>query len=558
MAAQDGGGSIIFKLVIILLVVATIIVIEVPGSIWQEEEMIMNTSRGNLATLYEAHRYFHGLKGYYATSDEELVATVQNDSALIKRQLVVNHTKRLKVAMEEFLNVPLIKNFNSISSNIKNIEDDLNANKRFFRTIEEIDLEAEDLKMQLSGFRSGIDFEKYSSAVVDLDSMWQLRHDLTDYSLQSAARLASSFARDISKEIQLIDFNVINQYWQPLNKRIEDLMNAVNKTKLKSLTSVSDRVGDFQRDASDALNFMLTNKTSASYNEANRSAEELMSVYREFLSDFLITQEYAQHTLSETDSLLINISEASFFTPKENQHYTINFNDTLGIRVEDPTLLEDLKSAANQEVGRISQLPFVSAFDNYQKQIKSLKEFYPQIKARYRRNIDITILSKELEFALDKIPESAAFNAYMNINSFVKVVPESDSYSEIKENIESALVSLGTFRQIFEDNFFGNLDTVHIEVIEQLNEFNQTLSKIRRNQFSFDSNIDDLNSALSQIKSIPKESVLPALQQIEENMRELYLFASEGKEKSVYGIFSTRIINYGKIYGTTGQKSWEE
>jgi len=70
--------------------------------------------------------------------------------------------------------------------------------------------------------------------------------------------------------------------------------------------------------------------------------------------------------------------------------------------------------------------------------------------------------------------------------------------------------------------------------------------------------VESLNSALAQIKSIPKESILPELQQIDENMKSLYLFASEGEEKTVYGVFKKRIVNYGKIYGTTGTVSWEE
>ena len=84
------------------------------------------------------------------------------------------------------------------------------------------------------------------------------------------------------------------------------------------------------------------------------------------------------------------------------------------------------------------------------------------------------------------------------------------------------------------------------------------LSTIRKNNFSLDYHIEQLNSALSQIKSVPKESVLPTLQQVQDDLTTTYFFASEGKEKSVYGLFATKVINYGKIYGTTGRKSWEE
>jgi hypothetical protein len=168
------------------------------------------------------------------------------------------------------------------------------------------------------------------------------------------------------------------------------------------------------------------------------------------------------------------------------------------------------------------------------------------------------IKSKELEAAIEELPESAAYDAYLKEKSYVQLVPMSDSYSAIKEEVESALISTGAFKQIYSDNFFGTLDTIHIEIINQMNEYNELLSEIRRNEYSFETHINALSTALEQIKSVPKESVLSELQDIEQNLKDLYLFASEGKEQSVYGVFNTRIVNYGKIFGSTGQKSWEE
>jgi competence protein ComGC len=555
MASLDGKGSIILKIVIVLLVVVMIIVIILPGQIWQEEDVVRETSRSNMSTLFEAHKYYFGLKGTYTANDEDLIHTVQNDSALLKRQIVVNHTTRLKNAMERFLSDPAIKNLYDISSNLKNIEDDLVNNKRFFRTIEAIDREADELKMQISSLRSGIQFEKYVVVVNDLDSLWQLRRDLTDYSLQSAARLAGSFSEDISRDLPSIDFSSMNQIWQPLSSRINDLMSDVEGSRLKQLTSVADRVADFQRDASSGFSYFLTNAVGGSYSDAST---DLATVYNEFLSDFLITEEYSQHTLNETDSLLINISDRSFYTPRDQLKYIFSVDDSAKIRVEDPTLLEELKAMSDPTVDEIRQLEFMAAFENYQNQIDSLRGFYPQIKAKYRRNIEVTIKTKEIEAVLEKIPTTAVFDAYLKTKSYVEVVPQSDSYSQIKNEIESTLISTAAFKQIYEDSFFGNMDTVHVELIDQLNQFNELLSQIRRNTFSLDYHIESLNSALSQIKSAQKESVLPTLLKVEENLQTAYLFASEGKEKSIYGLFATRIINYGKIDGPTGRKSWEE
>ena len=76
MAKLDGKGSIILKIIIALLVAVMIIVIIIPGQIWQEEDTIRDTSRGNMSTLYEAYRYYYGLKGNYTDNEEDLILTV--------------------------------------------------------------------------------------------------------------------------------------------------------------------------------------------------------------------------------------------------------------------------------------------------------------------------------------------------------------------------------------------------------------------------------------------------------------------------------------------------
>jgi len=558
MAGQDGKGSIILKILIILLIVALVIVITLPGEIWQEEDAVQSTSRGNMATLYEAYQYYHNLTGMYTDDENEIITRIQNDSALIKRQAVVSFTTSLKNTMEDFLNKPAVNTLFDISSNLKNIQDDLDLNKRFFKIIPEIDTEAENVKQQISVLRSGMDFEKYNEAAVVLDSMKQLRRDLTDYSLQSAARVAYGFSTEIAANLPLIDFRGMDQVWKPLSQQINRLMQDINTSRLKNLTSVADRVADFQAEINSGFDYFLKANHDNRFEEVTKASESLLEVYQKFLSEFLITQQYAQYNLSEGDSLLINIGEESFYTPNQRLRYIVDHNDSTGLRVEDPTLLTELKEKAGPIIENINQLSFMNAFKNYEREIDSLKNYYPEIKKQYRRNIDIMIQNKEIEGALDKLTTSAAFDAYEKEKTFVETVPTSDSYSEIKEDLESALLGMGTFLQVYQESFFGNLDSVHIEIINQLETYEEILSKLRRNTFTFQPFIENLNQALEQIKSVPKTTVLPELQRIDENLKNLYLFASEGETQKVYGIFSRQIVNQGKIYGKTGMKSWEE
>ena len=558
MASQDGSGSTLFKVFIIALVVALIMVIIIPGQIWEKEEESQKTSRGNMATLFDAQRYYKSLKGEYCSNREQLVATIQNDSALIKRQQVVNHTTRLKNAMEVFLNTEEVQNFNKISSNVKSIFDDLNANKRFFRTIEDIDRRAEDLKMRLSNLQSGVEFVNYQLVMTHVDSMWQLRRDLTDYSLQSAARFASGLTLNITEELPAVDFASISKVWVPLEKQIAQLMSDVESTNLKSVTSVADRVADFRRDASDGLRFFLNNKSALTMAAAQKSSEDMKQVYNEFLSDFLITEEYAQYILTDSDSLLINIGENSFYTPGERKMYIMVLDDTTGLRIEDPTLLDELKEKAMVEVSRINTLGFMTAFVNYKAELDSLSSFYPEIKKAYRRNIDVMIKSKELESAINEIPETTQFKAYLDLKSYADFVPATNSYSGIKEHAESAIISLGLFEQIFANNVFSNLDSAHAKIVFHLDDYDNILGQIRGNTFSLEMHKERLNTALNQLKAISAESVLPAIKEIDEGMKSLFLFASEGVDQRVYIVFTTKVVNQGKIFGSTGRKSWEE
>jgi len=213
---------------------------------------------------------------------------------------------------------------------------------------------------------------------------------------------------------------------------------------------------------------------------------------------------------------------------------------------------------AVKETDLIKQVPILQAFSGYENELDSLQRFYMMVKKANRRNLDITIKTKELDDAINKMKEVLAFDSYTKLNSFVEEIPPTDSYSLIKDKTEDALVSVGSFLQIYENNIFGNLDTIHVQIIDHLNEFNEILSKIRRNQFSFDWAIDNLNASLNKIKTISKETVVPALRQSEENLKNIFLFASEGKEVPIYGVFKMKIVNNGKVYGTTGRKSWEE
>jgi hypothetical protein len=565
MSDQQGQGSTVYKLLIALLVVILVLVITIPGQIWTRESDEMEKSRTNMITLYEAHSYFSQLQGRYTTKQDELINSIKNDSTLSLRLEIVKHTTRLKDALENFLNSPAVKNLYLISSNIRLIEEDFETNRRYFRSQapevleKNISGQASELQLQLSTFRSGVEYENYRMAINAIDSLWQLRRDMTDYSLQSAARRAGILAGVSMNYLPNIDIRAINSTWRPLSVQITDFLSDVNSiTLLKMKTTIADRVSDFQDNVVTGLNAIISMNRQSANNESQSFREEIDRVYQEFLSDFLVTEQFAQHRLSETDSLLLAINSDNFITPADKKPYIVNFTDTAGVSIEDPTLLSELRSQTKSVVEAVDNLPFMTYLADYQEKLVSLKTYYMEVKSASRRNLEITIKTKELDEVISKLSDTPVLSAHSNLQSFVDVVPNSDSYADIRSQIESALINSGIFRQIYEDQLFGNFDTLHVQLIGHLNEFNQIVSQVRRNTFSFDSYITEFNALRSQAESTSSATLLPAINSIEEDLTDLFLFASEGLEKNVYGLFSTKIENHGKVFGKIGLKSWEE
>ncbi len=565
MADQQAKGSILLKIGIVFFVVGLIMVITIPGEIWISEEKAERICRENMISVYESHSYYFKLKNEYAPDMEILILTILNDSSLLKREKVVIHTVRLRDAMENFLDSPANKYLYKIASNIKNIRNDIVTNERYFKSQHEEVLKknvlerSNELKMNLSTLRGGVEFENYRNIVEELDTLWQIRRGLSDFSLQTAARHSSMLSSKIMSDLSQINLDNIERAWQPLATKLSDFIDLINSIdRLKQNTTVADRIADFMRKVSSGFSGLNSTTQSSAISDAQAKSDDLGSVYQEFLSDFLITQYYAQYKLSDTDSMLLAINEDNFTTPIDNLPYIIELGDSMDIRVEDPILLESIKSKAMVQVDIGKQLPFMSAFAEYETTLDSLQTFYMEVKRSYRRNLDVTIKTKELDDLLTRLKSVGAFSAFSSFKAFNDHAPQSDSYSEIKELSAEALIATGSFIQIYGDNFFGKLDTVHNELIGHLNEFESIVSNTRRNTYSFVWAIDKFNNMLNSIKSVSGSEVVPNLQLIKTGLEDLFIYASEGDSRTVYGVFSTQIVNHGKVFSRLAQKSWEE
>lgn len=559
MSNTQAQGSIFLKILVVVATLILIAVILIPGQIWENEEKIKSETLSDIESLYEAQRYYFKLNQDYTTDINALLMTTQNDSSLKAKKQIVDYTTKLKTAIDGFLEQQIIKSLVKISQNINNIVTDFENNTIYFAKFENIKTKAEDLNFKVLVMKEGVEQESYSMMAKSLDSLLNLRRDLTDYQLQVAARHSHSLTASIISKLPEINFAAIAEYWQPLDIELTDLMLEINSTVLKTRTSIADRVADFQQSISSGFRTLEQSDLSNEISNSNIASGQVNSVYEDFLSDYLTTEKFVQYSLTDADSRLLNLSENNFYAPINNKPYSFQFMDTLGLVVEDPTLLDEIKEQAMSQVETIKNLPFFETYKIYLNVLDSLNTYATEVKIKYRRNAEVHFKTKDIDAVINNLKTTSTLSSYESLYKFVSDVPSSNSYSEIKAMVENTLLGIGLFKQIAETQIFGKLDTVHLELIGEMDDFNELLSGIRKNTHSFDNHKTLIYEALTQIKSNSSgANLVETLAKTELVLQDLFLFASEGKDESVYGIFSTKIINQGKMYGRTGEKSWEE
>ena len=121
MSSNPGKGSILLKLAIVVLSVVLVLVIKIPDSIWDKEKSEKEQSHFNMSSIYEAEKHFHRLTNKYTTDIDALLREIRNDSSLVQTQQLVNYTKQLRKAIENYLAMDLINSLKVIDQNISTI-----------------------------------------------------------------------------------------------------------------------------------------------------------------------------------------------------------------------------------------------------------------------------------------------------------------------------------------------------------------------------------------------------------------------------------------------------
>lgn len=559
MANTEGKGSIFLKLTIFILFILLVAVIIIPGRIWNSEESESTQSRMNIASLYEAEKFYHRLTKQYTSEPSVLMEKIHQDSTLLIQKQIVNLTTEIKVTLDNFLAVPYVNSILVIDQNIQQIIDDLRTNKRFFVKNEGLNNSAEELLLNLTNLKNNISYQNFSKAAAYLDSLRQLRRDMSDYTLQNISARSKAVCDSMNKICDKIEYKPYAESWSPLALKIQDFARKVDHSELSGQTSVADRILDFQDNVTQAFNVINVVSHDQNLAKSREFHQKFDEIYKKFLQSFNVTSRSAMYKLSLSDSLVLHLTENNFTSPVNGETYKLIISpDSSTIKVEDPVLLTELQNAIKPITSELRGFSFLPILNSYLDSVESINKKSLFIKDQIKRNTDIFIKTKEVEALKNNYSTIGIVQAKSDLENFLTLSEKSESYSEIQTGITASLEAVKIFQQAYEKKIFGKLDSLHMDYLKTLTEFDSELAKIKKlpdNVSNFEKEQANLNNELQKIKNIDYTSLSGKLAQVREQLEKAYLFTEEGKDVKVYGIFTKEIKNLGFI--ERDQKSWE-
>ena len=253
MATKSAKGSILFKILIVVLIAALIFVILTPAKIWEQEKIEKTSAEYNMTSIYEAEKFYYRMTKQYTTDKEILLTTIREDSTLKQVQQLVNHTQDLKNELDNFLNTPILHGLLNINQNITTMSEDLVKNKRWFKVNEDIGTQADGLNLKLLAFDNDLNYPNYGETVNILDTLYQLRRDLSDYNLQIAASRCADLSSRLNSYLPNVEFESLKTEWSQLFTELTTFRKDVDATDISKQTSVAARIREFSGNVEESV-----------------------------------------------------------------------------------------------------------------------------------------------------------------------------------------------------------------------------------------------------------------------------------------------------------------
>ncbi len=565
MAKKVSKGSIILEVLIVLVALLLVAVILVPNKIWKEENQVTTQCRANINSLYEAERFYYRATESYTDSLSKLLAFVQSDSGLIQKQKLVSLTNSFTKVMDNILNIPAVSEVSSISQSSDEITGDLQGNDRYFRSYGDLIQSSEQLLRDFANFDSSTAIPNYSRTKLFIDSLRNLKDEVTDHTLQNGILRAISYVDSIDTYMGRVEKAKVESAFNDVNTKVNNFIVAVKNTDIVKVSSVADRLKKFNERIKTSINNFKALDISKDTQLLQSERQNLAELHQKFLSPdfFILTQRYALTKMNETDSLLLHLSQENFYCPDDNKLYLFGYKEgNTSLTVECPNLLTQFHQKFVDDVDPIKGLPLFAVVDSLDTVFAKTKDVLNKNRELLRRETDILLSIKEITAEMDNMGQVFFYTYTKDLNSFISNIQTEKKISVVKPAIEDILNPMDTLatRMTSGDisdleqkvEYFGN----KIQKVDSMISATRLPSRVRRSIQSNTAVYQPAYQLLVQIKSTLKPSYAQAVKDAGSNLENDLIHLLEGTNQTMYVIFNKKHINHGYIQD--GEKSWEK
>jgi competence protein ComGC len=563
MAAKGSKGSIILEILIILMVLLLIAVIFLPDQIWKEEAQTSKICRDNMNALYEAQRFYYQKNASYTESLSDLLTFVQKDSGLNRRQSLVSLTNSFTKVLDNILTIPSVQNISKMSQAAFEVTGDLVGNERYFRKYEKIAMTSEEIIREMMNLDSSALFPNFSRSKLFVDSLRTLKESVTDFPLQIAVLRAINSADSLSLYYSKLEKESFTQFWRAEYAKISKLINDIRATDIVKVSSVADRLGKFIDQINTNLQLLNTSVASKDVQSLEVEKQNLKELHQKFLSPdfFILTKGKSLTTLSETDSIIINLSQNNFVCPDNKKPYIIDTVKTR-INIECPNLLDDIQKEFQACVEPIGNLPLYENIKEIDTTIENTKIILDKNREELKRYTDILLKIKELQVEFNDLRSVFFYKYAHDVNDFIILVQNEKRLSVLRPAIEDILNPLDTLATRMEKGNISDLEEKLNYYKDKLQELDEAVAMTRlpanvRNRVQ--SNVEPFQPVfkiMEDMKAAFNPTQITNLRKAGDSLEKSLLKAMEGRKQSVYVIFFREHSNHGNI--SAGEKSWEE
>ncbi len=563
MAAKPQRGSIILEILIVLLSVLLVIVILVPNKIWNEEEKITNQCRYNLNAVYEAEKFYYRSTQAYTDTLENLVDFIQADSSLQKRRQIVEFTRELFHHLEGILDIPGISHIYTISLAANEIRGDLRTNERYFRKYEDLMNTRLEIEQDFNRFESSFEFPEFAETKKIIDSLAALKNEISDIPLQKSALYTQRYIDSLQSKLPNIEAQEAISFWNEEYAKLLDFIKRINKTDIRTVSSVADRLKKFADRMNTAFQGLQNTDLQQSMSMLDAWKQGFEQTYRKFLDpqNFIITQRYGILSLNETDSILINFDHDNFVCPDNAQRYLVSFQGA-SITVECPNLLDDFHGRLVDATAGLKDTPLFQDMAALDAILDSTRKVMNNERVYFRRYTDILLTAKELMAEMNNLKSVRFYEYTKKLQTFVDTLQTEKRISVLKPMIEDILNPMDTLAVRIETGNIGDLEQKIQYFGEKFKELDSLIAntrmprRVRRKISTYYPIYEGAFEVVKQLKQNLDPNFASELRQSSTGIEQALLQVMEGEKERVNVIFFKKHINHGYI--KDGRKSWEE